>query len=325
MNTRIIRRLLLLTGAVTCVSVSYKYALAPEYLRTKLRKVEDRYPDGIFPAVMAGSTLGIVMSPLTDKKYLKYIYKSSPQAKFGMAFAAILSSLAYSKYAVNYYYRFISSPVCAVQDREFSQTCTTLNLALRYGIPSRIKGACFGITVAWGQHVCNGKDIISELQNPWIKNSSLLEHINFMQEKNLDQDKTIIVRPLVLDPDSSDGMKQFEAELNAITEEVVNKALDEPGQPYGLMLYSQPKSDDSREGHVFGVMASNENQKQIIKYFDSNNREATFYDKENAQKSLAIVVRYGGYGSMFVAKRPLKYDQDTIKKIPLVSIAKLEL
>jgi hypothetical protein len=270
-------------GAYYCTTssdFSYRTSMGntKEKLRTLFRQVEEKCPGASVISLSMGAALPISLA--MESKYLSKVprrFKSVP--------AAILYTLSFSELYDNYY-RFLSAPVNAIQDVPFSQfPYLTSRIAWHSSNYARLIGVCYGTTSVWGEYETTGKNLLVELKKPQDK--SLLEKIDTLQKEgdmlSIPRGAICWTLPCISHPN-----------IDNVTTEVVNKAMDNPGKLYNLMFFN-----NSNFGHVIGVMASTEKDKPIVKYFDSNLREATFEDKDAAQKSLALTLRYGGYGRMF--------------------------
>jgi hypothetical protein len=286
---------------------------AREILRQSFRKIETKDPDGWFASILSGSIAAIPEYIVLKASYdtIDGSFRSKRAVRLGLMAAAGLAivylSYKFGNYIAKQYYRFISAPVGAIQDIPFSQDYPLLNITYRYDTKYS-NGVCGGLTAAWGEIKCYNTniDILYELDRPWISSTVLLHKIMAYQD-NQKSSSCSHNFPLILD-----NINDFEQSLGAVTKLAIDSSVNDPNNLYGLVINPQDKSGS----HVFGIFSSNKNNKLLISYFDSNNREATFDNKDNAQKSLALAIRYGGYGSMFKAKpnaSPVAY----VKKIEL--------
>jgi hypothetical protein len=83
----------------------------------------------------------------------------------------------------------------------------------------------------------------------------------------------------------------FSAHIESLAKQATQQALDNPGQ----LIKLSPRNE--RAGHAIGLTAVKQNGKMIIKYFDSNYREASFADPAAAATSAAnlLCFAYANY------------------------------
>lgn len=262
---------------------------AKEELRTQLRKVEESHPTANYYASLVGS-FSFVNFSIDRALACKHLSKVPLGLKVGLSFIpGILLPLEF----VNGYYRFLSAPVNAIRDVAFSQSPYLISrISWRSSNYKRLNGVCYGATLTWAEYIVSEKNLMPELKKPVFSiNDTVLEKIDRFQEEG----KIYIPANTMCWPLSSASSSN----IDNVATEVIDKAVNNQGILYNLILCDDRSSS---AGHVIGVMASNIKDKLIIKYFDSNLREATFQDKDSAQKSLALNLRYGGYAQRFHGK-----------------------
>lgn len=281
---------------VSSSNFSYKPYMsdAKEKLRTRLRQMEEEYPAKIHSVLTIGSVISI-------NQAMKYGYLSKVPFRLKILPSVLLSILCADELTYDYY-RFLSAPVNAILDVPFSQSPYLISRIIwRSANYDMLDGVCYGVTCAWGEHEVAGKNLMAELKKPVFSlDHSLLEKIDMLQEEGtfaIPEKTTCWPLPSASHPN-----------IDSVTKKVVNKAVNNPGKLYNLLFYGR-----SGNGHVIGVMAQTVEGKSIVKYFDSNLREATLQDKAAAQKSLALTLRYGGYACMFQDKPRCRYN---VKKLP---------
>lgn len=276
-----------------------------------LRRIDESHP---YFSDVASIGLGYSLAHFTfhTAKKLPISPRIGNTASSVFTVSSLLAS-TYLLYKIDYAYRSaLTAPINPIKTTPYNQL--PLTILANLNSDEMLKGLCFGLTYSWGNRLQYNQDILNELAN--AKDSTALTSVTRIQ---LDNFPTYAeqMQPTHYAVTKIEWKRHFKDNMHEIAKYSVQEAIQHPNTPHYLYLRLKGSA------HIVGVMAKQNTHGYVIKYFDSNYREATFDNEKDAELSVALLLQYGyrkqfkknilptHYGRMFAPLKPADILENT--------------